>query len=91
MGESAHPRISDRLEGLTFIVSGVFSTISRDDLKKTIEAHGGKVVGSVSAKTSYLVAGENMGPEKRKKADKLAVAIISENDFLKMISTHPMP
>jgi DNA ligase (NAD+) len=77
-------RISSKLEGMTFVVSGVFSSFSRDDLKKAIEANGGKNVGSVSAKTSYLIAGENMGPEKRKKAEKLGVPVITENDFLRM-------
>jgi DNA ligase (NAD+) len=85
MDESLLNRLSDRLSGLTFVVSGVFENFSRDDLKKTIESHGGKNVGSISAKTSYLVAGENMGPEKRKKAEKLGVPIISESDFADMI------
>ncbi|MEI6434137.1 MAG: NAD-dependent DNA ligase LigA [Bacteroidota bacterium] len=78
-------RLSGKLEGLTFVVSGVFQNFSRDDIKKAIESHGGKNVGSVSAKTNYLLAGEKMGPEKRKKAEKLGVAIISESDFLEMI------
>ena len=76
---------STKLEGLTFVVSGVFTKFSRDDLKAAIEQNGGKVVGSVSGKTSYLVAGENMGPEKLKKAEKLGVKIIDENQFEKMI------
>ncbi|HTL81860.1 MAG TPA: NAD-dependent DNA ligase LigA [Bacteroidia bacterium] len=75
---------TDKLEGKTFVVSGVFS-IPRDDMKSLIENNGGKNVGSVSAKTSFLVAGENMGPEKRKKAEKLNVPIISEEEFMKMI------
>ncbi len=78
-------RISNKLAGLTFVVSGVFTHFSRDDLKKAIEAHGGKNIGSISAKTSYLLAGENMGPEKRKKAEKLGVLIISESGFLELI------
>jgi DNA ligase (NAD+) len=85
MDESLITRISDKLSGLTFVVSGVFENFSRDDLKKTIELHGGKNIGSISAKTSYLLAGENMGPEKRKKAEKLGVAIVSEDDFIGMI------
>jgi len=85
MDESSVPRLSDKLSGLTFVVSGVFERYSRDELKKTIEAHGGKNIGSVSSKTSYLLAGANMGPEKRKKAEKLGVPIISEEDFLKLI------
>ena len=78
-------RESEKLSGLTFVVSGVFETFSRDDLKKTIEAHGGKNTGSITGKTSYLVAGENMGPEKRKKAAALGVPVISESEFRLMI------
>ena len=76
---------STKLTGLTFVVSGVFTKFSRDDLKAAIEQNGGKVVGTVSGKTSYIVAGENMGPEKLKKAEKLGVKIIDENEFEKMI------
>lgn len=76
---------SDKLNGLSFVVSGVFSKFSRDDLKKAIEQNGGKNVGSISGKTSFVIAGENMGPEKHKKAEKLGVKIISEDDFIKMI------
>lgn len=76
---------SDKLKDKTFVISGVFAKFSRDDLKKLIEQNGGKNVGSVSGKTSYLLAGENMGPEKLKKAEKLGVKIISEDDFAKMI------
>jgi DNA ligase (NAD+) len=76
---------STTLEGLTFVVSGVFTKFSRDDLKAAIEQNGGTVVGSVSGKTSYIIAGENMGPEKLKKAEKLGVKIIDENEFEKMI------
>ena len=76
---------STKLTGLTFVVSGVFSKFSRDDLKNTIEQNGGKLVGSVSGKTSYIVAGENMGPEKLKKAEKLGIKIIDENQFIELI------
>jgi len=76
---------SKRLEGLTFVVSGVFTGFSRDEIKQLIEDHGGKNVSSVSARTSFLLAGENMGPEKRKKAESLGVKIISEEEFVKMI------
>lgn len=76
---------SDKLKGLSFVLSGVFNKFSRDDLKKAIEQNGGKSVGSISGKTSYLVAGESMGPEKLKKAEKLGVPIISEDDFIKML------
>jgi len=83
---STHQLInSTKLTGLTFVVSGVFTKFSRDDLKSAIEQNGGKVVGSVSGKTNYIVAGENMGPEKLKKAEKLGVKIIDENEFEKMI------
>ncbi len=77
---------SDRLKGLTFVVSGVFETLSRNELKKHIEDNGGKVASSISSKTSYLVAGDNMGPSKREKAENLGVPIISEHDFMEMIS-----
>ena len=85
MDESLITRLSDKLSGLTFVVSGVFENFSRDDLKKTIEAHGGKNIGSISSKTSYLLAGENVGPEKQKKAEKLGIPIISESDFIKIL------
>lgn len=75
---------SDKLAGKTFVVSGVFSR-SRDEIKALIEQNGGKNTGSVSGKTSYLVAGDNMGPEKKTKAEKLGVPIISEEDLLKLI------
>ncbi len=77
---------SDKLKDLSFVVSGIFSKLSRDDIKKIIEQNGGKHVGSISGKTSYVLAGENMGPEKLKKAEKLGVPIISEEDFIKLIS-----
>jgi len=85
ISQSLITKKSDRLHGLTFVVSGVFENFSRDDLKKTIEEHGGKNAGSISSITSYLIAGTNMGPEKRKKAEKTGVPIITEGDFLKMI------
>jgi DNA ligase (NAD+) len=76
---------TDKLKGLTFVISGVFNKISREDLKKLIEQNGGKNTGSISGKTSYLVAGENMGPEKLKKAQSLGVKIISEDEFFDLI------
>jgi len=76
---------SDKLKGMSFVVSGVFDAFSRDEIKKMIEDHSGKNAGSLSGKTSYLLAGENMGPEKRKKAESLGIPIITENEFLKMI------
>jgi len=85
LDEPLSSRISNKLEGLTFVVSGVFTNFSRDQLKMTIEANGGKNIGSISSKTSYLLAGQNMGPEKRRKAEKLGIRIISEVDFVKMV------
>ncbi len=77
---------SDKLLGKTFVISGVFENISRTELKKTIEDNGGKVSSSISSKTSYLVAGDKMGPSKRTKAENLGVLIISEEDFFKIIA-----
>ncbi len=77
---------SNKLKDKSFVVSGVFSKFSRDDLKKTIEQNGGKNVGSISGKTNFVVAGENMGPEKLKKAEKLGIPILTEDDFIKMIT-----
>lgn len=85
LSEEALSLRSDALAGKTFVVSGVFSR-SRDEIKNMIEQNGGKNVGSISGKTSYLVAGDNMGPEKRTKADKLGIPIITENDLLNMIN-----
>jgi DNA ligase (NAD+) len=76
---------SEVLAGKTFVVSGVFSQFSRDEIKALIEKNGGKNSGSISAKTSYVLAGENMGPAKLEKATKLGVTIISETDFIQMI------
>ena len=76
---------SDILKGMTMVVSGVFKTVSRTELKKLIEDNGGKVGSSISSKTSYLVAGDKMGPSKRTKAESLGIAIISEQDFLAML------
>ena len=77
---------SDILQGKSIVVSGVFSRHSRDEYKAMIEAHGGKNVGSVSKKTSFILAGENMGPEKRKKAEALGVAMLTEDEFLLMLN-----
>lgn len=76
---------SNVLNGKTFVVSGVFESYTRDGIKATIETNGGKVSSSVSSKTDYLVAGENMGPEKRRKAEDLGVKIISELEFTIML------
>ena len=79
---------SDILQGKSIVISGVFIHHSRDEYKAMIEAHGGKNVGSVSRKTSFILAGENIGPEKRKKAESLGVEIITEEHFLSLIQ-HP--
>jgi len=76
---------TEKLKGLNIIISGTFAQHSRDELKNLIEQNGGKNVGSISKKTSYLVAGDNMGPSKREKAEKLGVPIITEDDFIKML------
>ena len=77
---------SEKLKGLTIVISGTFSKHSRDEYKAMIEQHGGKNSGSVSGKTHYILAGENMGPAKLEKASKLGVKIINEDEFLKMIA-----
>ena len=77
---------TDTLAGNTFVVSGVFEILSRDELKKKIEDNGGKVGSSISSKTSYLVAGDKMGPSKLAKAEKLGIPIISEQDFINMLA-----
>lgn len=76
---------TSKLEGLTFVVSGVFETLDRKELKQRIEDNGGKVASAISSKTNYVVAGANMGPSKKTKAEALGVSIISESDFLLMI------
>ena len=77
--------ISDILAGKSIVISGVFAQHSRDEYKAMIEAHGGKNTGSISKKTSFVLAGENMGPEKRNKAEALSIPMISEEEFLQMI------
>lgn len=76
---------SEKLKGLTIVISGTFSKHSRDEYKALIERHGGKNSGSVSKKTDYILAGENMGPAKLEKAAKLGVKIINEDEFLNML------
>ncbi len=77
---------SNLLDGKSFVVSGVFAQMSRNELKQAIEANGGKVLSGVSKKTNYLVAGDNMGPSKRQKAEDFGVEIIDEQRFIEMIS-----
>ena len=78
---------SNKFEGLSFVVSGVFNAFSRNELKALIESNGGKNVGSISGKTSYVVAGESMGPAKLKKATDLGVTILSEDEFIAMLNS----
>ncbi len=83
----AEEKLSNNLDGFTIVVSGSFSIFpSRDDLKNTIELHGGKVGSGVTSKTSFIVAGENMGPEKRLKAESLGIPILTEEEFISRIS-----
>ncbi len=83
--EKFNPNATDKFQGKTFVVSGVFSQFSRDDLKQSIEDNGGKVGSSISAKTNFVVAGENMGPAKLEKAQQLNIPIISEEEYIKML------
>ncbi|MDG2498473.1 MAG: NAD-dependent DNA ligase LigA [Flavobacteriaceae bacterium] len=85
LSEEALSNQTTKVEGLRFVVSGVFETVSRDELKALIDSNGGKVVSSISAKTSYVVAGANMGPSKRTKAESLNIPIISEQQFLELL------
>ena len=77
--------VGTKLNGLTFVISGVFESISRDELKKKIEQNGGKQTGTVSMKTSYLIVGANAGPEKIRKAEKLGIKMITEVEFMNLI------
>ena len=76
---------SNTLDGQLFVISGVFENFSREELKTVIKNHGGKITSSISSKTDYLVAGDNMGPSKKEKAEKLGVQIYSEQDLLNLI------
>ncbi|OXA93946.1 DNA ligase (NAD(+)) LigA [Flavobacterium oncorhynchi] len=84
--EKINPNATEKFIGKTFVVSGVFTTFSRDELKKTIEDNGGKVGSSISAKTDFVVAGDNMGPAKLEKANKLNIPILSEEDFINKLN-----
>jgi DNA ligase (NAD+) len=84
--EKINPHATVKLSGKIFVVSGVFEKFSRDDLKKAIEDNGGKVGSSISSKTDYVVAGDNMGPAKLDKANKLNIPILSEDDFINMLN-----
>lgn len=86
--EKINLNATDKLAGKTFVVSGVFAQFSRDELKKAIEDNGGKVGSSISSKTDFVVAGDNMGPAKLEKASKLNIPIISETDFMEMLAVN---
>lgn len=77
---------TNKLDNKAFVVSGVFNAFSRDEIKEVIESNGGKNVSSISSKTDYVVAGENMGPAKLKKATDLGIPILSEDDFIQLLS-----
>ena len=79
---------SEALKGKTIVISGTFTAFSRDELKNIIELHGGKNTGSISKNTSFIVAGENMGPAKKEKADALGVPMLSEQEFIELIQQH---
>jgi DNA ligase (NAD+) len=84
--DDSDKNVSSILAGKSFVISGVFSNFSRDELKRFIETNGGKISSSLSSKTSYLVAGANMGPSKKLKAEKLNINIISENELTNLVS-----
>ena len=89
MPETDPATLSDALKGQTFVISGVFALHSRDEYKKMIEQNGGKNSGSISKKTDYVLAGENMGPAKLEKANSLGIPIIDETQFLAMVNPTP--
>ncbi|MEE3446866.1 MAG: helix-hairpin-helix domain-containing protein, partial [Prevotella sp.] len=82
LSEAQTAQTSDKLAGMSIVISGVFAHHSRDEYKAIIEQNGGKNVGSISGKTSFILAGENMGPSKLQKAEKLGIQILSEDEFL---------
>jgi DNA ligase (NAD+) len=83
--QSSTAKGSNKLEGLSIVISGSFEKYSREEIKDLIELHGGKNVSSISKKTNYLLAGDKIGPSKLEKAEKLGVSIISEDDFIEKI------
>ena len=87
--EKEPEKISDVLANKSFVISGTFEHYERDQLKDIILAHGGRVLSGVSGKLDYLLAGENMGPSKLEKAEKLGVKVISESEFEKMLGHSP--
>ena len=88
LGEDSIPvKLSALLEGKSFVVSGTFTNLSREEIKSLIEQHGGKNQSGVSSKTDFLLAGDEAGPSKLEKAQKLNIKIIGETDFLNMIES----
>ena len=87
LSEEQTANISDKLAGQSVVISGVFTHHSRDEYKAIIEQNGGKNVGSISSKTSFILAGENMGPSKLQKAEKLGIKIMSEEEFLSLLNS----
>ena len=87
LSEEQIQSVTDKLAGKSIVISGVFAQHSRDEYKMMIEQHGGKNVGSISGKTSFILAGENMGPSKLQKAEKLGIPIVNEEEFLEMIGS----
>lgn len=87
--EKKNVSVNQVLNGKSIVVSGVFTNFSRDEIKQVIENHGGKNVSSISSKTDFVVAGEKMGPEKKKKAESLGVKILTETEFIEMIGYTP--
>lgn len=85
LSESIIAQRTEKLKGLSIVISGTFEKYSRDEYKSMIEQNGGKNSGSISSKTSYVLAGDNMGPAKLEKAKSLGIPIINEDDFLKML------
>lgn len=85
LSEEQHQQSSDKLKDMTIVISGVFEKHSRDQYKDMIELHGGKNSGSISKKTSFVLAGDNMGPEKLKKAESLGIKLMSEDEFLELL------
>ncbi len=94
ISEQQRQALGTELEGMSIVISGVFTHHSRDEYKAIIEQHGGKNIGSISGKTSFILAGNNMGPAKLQKAEKLGIRIVSEDEFLEMINDNediPVP
>ena len=88
LSQAQQQALGTELEGMSIVISGVFSHHSRDEYKLMIEQHGGKNIGSISSKTSFILAGDNMGPAKLQKAEKLGIKIVSEEEFLNSLGSY---